>query len=241
MQGLFCVPENMEEKIYYSVLYVQTLKQKKVTNMLRQNMPDGKGTVFYPCTELWLNGLDKYVIRPLFPGYIFIRSTLDKLELHKLVKESSAEINAYVKKLSKQTLLDDYVHNEIHDFSEDESAFLDLLLSFKCREDEQNQNGQDIPTEGVIRMSRGYEETKGTYVVVEGPLKGLEQYIVTVNKKDRKAYLDIEISGHRARAGLELYAKQYFFPDEKGKVNMLPNGWEIDTNRLAQDMMRGRE
>ena len=78
-------------------------------------------------------------------------------------------------------------------------------------------------------------------MVVEGPLKGLERYIVDVNKRDRKAYLDIEIAGHRARAGLEIYSKKYFFPDDKSKTDMLGNGQAIDTNKLAQSMMRGRD
>lgn len=233
----------MEGKIHYSVLYVQALKQKKVTKMLRQNMPDGKGTVFYPCTELWMNGSDKYVIRPLFPGYVFIRSTLDKLELHKLVKESSAEINAYVKNISKETAFGNHSYDEIYDFTDDEANFLDFLLSFKNQEDVRKQDDieSDIPEEGVIRMSRGYEEKEDVYVVVEGPLKGLERYIVDVNKRDRKAYLDIEIAGHRARAGLEIYSKKYFFPDDKSKTDMLGNGQAIDTNKLAQSMMRGRD
>ncbi len=233
----------MEEKIRYSVFYAQALKQKRVTDMLRKNMPDGKGTVFYPCAEYWMNGSDKYVIRPLFPGYIFIRSTLDRLELHNFVKESSAELNTYVKDLSKETTIDKDSSQNIYDFSDDEANFLDFLLSFKYQKNDQEQdrNNQDISAEGVIRMSRGYEEDKDDYVVVEGPLKGLEQYIVKVNKRDRKAYLDIEIAGHRARAGLEIYAKQYFFPGEKGKTEMLANGQEIDTNKLAQSMMRGRD
>ena len=233
----------MDEKIRYSVLYVQALKQKRVTDMLRQNMPDGKGTVFYPCTELWMNGSDKYVIRPLFPGYIFIRSTLDKLGLHKLVKESNAVINAYVKNISKETVSGDYSHSEIYDFTDDEANFLDFLLSFKYQDDDRQQDKEDqsIPAEGVIRMSRGYEEKEDVYVVVEGPLKGLEQYIVDVNKRDRKAYLDIEIAGHRARAGLEIYAKKYFFPHDNSKTDMLENGQAIDTNKLAQSMMRGRD
>ena len=233
----------MEEKIHYSVVYVQALKQKKVTDMLRQNMPDGKGTVFYPCTELWMNGSDKYVIRPLFPGYIFIRSTLDKLQLHQLVKGSSAEINAYVKSLSKETIYEDYSNSDIYDFSDEEASFLDFLLSFKYQKGEQEPDkiNHNIPTEGVIRMSRGYEEETDVYVVVEGPLKGLEKYIVDVDKRDRKAFLNIEIAGRKARAGLELYAKQYFFPYEKGEKDMLSNGQVIDTNKLAYDMMRGRD
>ena len=232
----------MSDKNCYSVLYAQTVKQEKVAEMIRRNIPDGKGTVFCPGAEYWMNGSDKYIIRPLFPGYIFIRSTLDKLELRKIVKDSSAKINTYVKNLSKVAAQDTDEYGRIFDFSDDEARFLDFLLSFKCREDEEEHPGQDcnITSDGIIRMSRGYEKEKGTYVVVDGPLKGLEQYIVNVNKRDRKAYLNLEVAGHRARAGLEIYAKKYFFPDEDGKTDMLESGQEIDIDKIAYNMMRGR-
>ena len=131
-------------------------------------MPEGKGIVFYPCVEYWRNSSDKYVISPLFQWYIFLRATLDKLQLHNLVKKSSAEINAYIKKLSKETALDSNSHNEIYDFSDDETSFLDFLLSFKHKENERSQENKimSTPKEGVIRMSRGYEEKGKIKVIV---------------------------------------------------------------------------
>lgn len=58
-----------KRKFNYCVLYTQTLKQYDVYQVIRKSMPEGRGTVFYPCAELWWNNTVDTVIRPLFPGY----------------------------------------------------------------------------------------------------------------------------------------------------------------------------
>ena len=41
-----------ENKSRYCVLFTQVLKQWDVTETIRRALPQGRGTVFYSCTEL---------------------------------------------------------------------------------------------------------------------------------------------------------------------------------------------
>ena len=43
-----------------------------VTETIRKTLPKGRGTVFYPCVELWMGSLGQTVVEALFPGYVFI-------------------------------------------------------------------------------------------------------------------------------------------------------------------------
>lgn len=259
----------LESKFNYCVLYTQVLKQWEVCEVIRKSLPEGRGTVFYPCVELWWNDTVDTVIRPLFPGYVFIRSDMGRAELHDIIMKRRRDILSFVKelKLSEQKNaggvpadIDDAL---LIDLSEDEAEFLDFILDFKYGEEgeeaasekstpakkivETGQPGEaeersnkgkvrKIPKEGIIRMSYGYCEN-GKYVVMEGPLKGYEDRIVSVDRRKRKAYLDIEINGHMAKVGLGLMGKGYWFPQDKYVPAVLEDGTEIDPTVIAKKMM----
>lgn len=235
-------------KYSYCVLYTQVLKQWEVCEVIRKSLPEGRGTVFYPCVELWWNDTIDTVIRPLFPGYVFIRSDLGREELHDLIMKRRQDILSFVKelKLAEQKHaggvpadMDDAL---LIDLKEDEAEFLDFILNFKYREEADSRSGKGkarkVPEEGVIRMSYGYCEN-GKYVVMEGPLKGYEERIVSVDRRKRKAYLDIEINGHMIKAGFGLMGKGYWFPKDKYVPTVLEDGTEIDPAGIAKKMMSG--
>lgn len=261
----------MESKYSYCVLYTQVLKQWEVCEVIRKSLPEGRGTVFYPCVELWWNDTVETVIRPLFPGYVFIRSDLERAELHNLIMRRRKDIFSFIKELKLSELKNtggvpvDMNDDLLIDLKEDEAEFLDFMLNFKFREDEEAavaekrhvaeqkaETGQfvetegrsrkgkirKVPEEGVIRMSYGYCEN-GKYVVMEGPLKGYEDRIVSVDRRKRKAYLDIGINGHMAKVGLGLMGKGYWFPKDKYIPAVLEDGTEIDPAVIAKKMMYG--
>ena len=238
----------MEQQYHYSVIYAQILKQRKITDFLRKSMPDGKGVVFYPCGEYWWNGKEEYVIKPLFPGYVFIRSALEPAQLHKLVLESMGVINSYVRELGAITtdahaIGDAEIWNDssLIDLNENEARLFDFLLDCGNYEDVQEEAKifADNQRTDIIRMSRGYEEN-GRYHVMEGPLKGYEDYIVKVNKKDKKATFDLKVGGHQARVGLEIFGKKKWFPEDEKAPEVLDNGYEVDPEKIAFNMMRGK-
>lgn len=254
---------------HYCVLYTQTLKQWTVAEMIRKSLPEGRGMVFYPCTELWWHGTGGTVIKPLFPGYVFIRSDMELTELHEIVRKRRGDILSFIKelgisegKLSGSPVLgkgtpvggensrDGY---GLIDLKDDEAEFLDFMLNFRYEDGEEkgSGNGGDggdredgsakkkpdgIPDAGVLRMSYGYREGKRC-VVMEGPLKGYENHIVGVNLRDRKAYLDLEINGHAAKAGLWIRGKRYWFPKDERASEVLADGTEIDPADIARKMM----
>lgn len=227
-------------KYHYCVLYTQVLKQWEVTQVIRKALPEGRGIVFYPCVELWWNGLEENVIKPLFPGYVFIRSDMKPAELHDMIRRHRGEVLSFVKELhvsGKKAVGEDPFAGEdrgpaVFDLSDDEAEFLDFMLNFRYGDDERKK----VLDVGVLRMSYGYREGK-KYVVMEGPLKGYEHHIADVNARDRKAYLDIKINGQAVRAGLELRGKKYWFPDDVHASAILEDGTEINPVEIAKLMM----
>lgn len=203
--------------------------------------------MFYPCVELWWNGLEENVIKPLFPGYIFIRSDMEPAELHDLVRKHRGEVLSFVKELhlaeKKAAGEDPFAERgkepAVFDLSDDEAEFLDFMLNFRYEDHEISKEAakpQKVLDVGVLRMSYGYREGKRC-VIMEGPLKGYEDHIADVNARDRKAYLDIKINGQAVRAGLELKGKKYWFPDDKHASAVLEDGTEVDPAEIARLMM----
>lgn len=278
-----------KRRFHYCVLYTQTLKQWTVAEMIRKSLPEGRGTVFYPCTELWWHGTGGTVIRPLFPGYVFIRSDMEVAELHEIIRKRRGDILSFIKELgiSERKISGESAFGEgaadngedsktggcLIDLKDDEAEFLDFMLNFRYEDGEEKENGEDradsiakkqpdgiydaenrsdvladgnvkkrpggIPDIGVLRMSYGYREGK-KYVVMKGPLKGYEDHIVGVNLRDRKAYLDLEINGHAAKAGLEIRGKRYWFPKDEHASEVLDDGTEIDLASIAKKMMSSK-
>lgn len=237
-----------KKKCHYSVLYTKVLKQWEVTQAVQKALPEGRGTVFYPCAELWMNGYEQTVFRPLFPGYIFIRSDMDSTHLHDIIRRCRGEILSFIKELHVserksvgEQMIGDSEEFTIFDLSDDEEEFMDFILNFRYEDREEEIGDQKrmhkIPKAGVLRMSYGYREGK-KYVVMEGPLKGYEDHIADVNIRDRKAYLDIKINGRIARAGLELRGKKHWFPNDKYASAVLSDGTEINPAEVAKMMMR---
>ena len=266
-----------KDKSYrYSVIYTQALKQFEVYRVIRKAMPEGRGTVFYPCAELWWNDTVDTVIRPLFPGYVFIRSDMNREELHDMLRQRRREILSFVKelKLGERKVAGEPLYEKeeevLIDLKDDEAEFFDFLLNFRYEPGEKEAAGEEkgsgddfqteaygeprdedelmkgrlrttkIPVEGVIGMSRGYCEN-GRYVVMEGPLKGHEERIVDVDLRKRKAYLNIKINGHIAKAGLEIYGKKYWYPKDKYASEVLADGTSVDPKGIAEAMMSGRD
>ena len=234
-------------KYHYCVLYTPVLKQQEVQQFLQDAIPEGRGIAFYPCVELWWHGSETTVLKPLFPGYIFVRSDLSPMELHEIIKDSKSRLSAFIREFYSGTTApvlgpDGQVIKEAQiDFitlSDEESNFMDFMLNFQNTTEDGKKDG--FPEYGVIRMSRGYE-AGGKVVVVEGPLRGYESHIIGVKKRDRKAYLDISINGHPAKVGLELYPKSHFkdvLPDGEAAADKLSDGEAVDVSDLAKSMMQ---
>ena len=258
--------ENRDAKSHYCVIFTQTLKQWDVTEVIRRSLPEDKGIVFYPCVELWMGSLGQTVIEPLFPGYVFIRSNVGRRELHELIRLRRREILSFVKEVwinEKRAGGEDAFaggDDEVADLTDEEAEFLDFMLGFRYENSEGEDDGsgenafieteagetdkgkkiyrRKLPKVGVLAMSRGYRDADGHIVVMEGPLKGREDYIANVKPKERRAYLNLQVGGRRARAGLELKGKRYWYPNDKNAPVILDDGYEVSPKDIAAAIMR---
>lgn len=194
-----------------------------------------------------MGSLGQTVVEPLFPGYVFIRSDMGRKELHGFIKSHKDEIGSFVKELWRGEKLAagedvfDSAQDSFADLNDDEAKLLDFMMGFQyCVE--AGKGGKiirqrKVPEIGFLGMSYGYKEKDGRYVVMEGPLRGHEDRIVDVNLKDRRAYLDLKVGGRLARVGLTIMGKKHWFLEDKGALDVLGDGTEIDCRGLASVMM----
>ena len=237
--------------------------------------------MFYPCVEFWWHGLKKTKYRPLFPGYVFIRSEMEAVKLHDIIRRNRQNILSFVKELraSERRAAGedafDGTESDIIDLNDEEAAFFDCLLGFRFdadldrRRDEAGEEGKlykpqtepagqlseaddakataeaearrrkkRIPEKGVVQMSFGYRDG-GRYVIMDGPLKGLEDRIVDYKPKDQKAYLDISVGGRITKVGMTILSKRVWFPKDKDAPDILDDGTEIDCKELTRIMNSG--
>ena len=153
----------MDREIRYCVLYTGVLKQPDVARVLIRTLPDDAGDVFYPCTEFWHNereGKKKKVIRPMFPGYVFIRSRCSNADLHQLVRDRRREIDGYVRELffkeltASGTSFFDIEENEssmLKVLSVEEAEFFEFMFFLQRKDGEQSGKPS-----GILAVSSGY-------------------------------------------------------------------------------------
>ena len=178
---------------HYCVLYTQTLKQWEVTTVLKKKLPEGRGTVFYPCIELWRHDRKATEIRALFPGYLFIRSDMEPEELHHFIGEHRKDVSSFIKELriSEKKIsggdaaeqadeANEYQYIRM-DLKEDEKAFLDFLLACGNEDTGQEAGGdaagkdgtcrEDTRKAGICKNSNGEESAAALRIPTEGVLR----------------------------------------------------------------------
>lgn len=182
-----------DNRSHYCVLYTQTLKQWEVTTVLKKKLPEGRGTVFYPCIELWRHDKKETEIRALFPGYLFIRSDMEPEELHHFIGEHRKDVSSFIKELrisEKKISGSDAAEqadeaNEYQyirmDLKEDEKAFLDFLLACGNEDTGQEAGGdaevkdgtcrEDTRKAGICKNSDGEESAAALRIPTEGVLR----------------------------------------------------------------------
>lgn len=178
---------------HYCVLYTQTLKQWEVTTVLKKKLPEGRGTVFYPCIELWRHDRKATEIRALFPGYLFVRSDMEPEELHHFIGEHRRDVSSFIKELrisekkisggdaaERADEVNEYQYIRM-DLKEDEKAFLDFLLA--CGNEDTDQEaggdaevkdgtcGEDTRRTGICKNSNGEESAAALRIPSEGVLR----------------------------------------------------------------------
>lgn len=162
----------------YYVLYCQTLKIEKVCFKLNRNK---KIHAFIPKMEKYIRSKDLIVLQVMFPGYLFIKTDLSQEEFSLFIMLNE-EKDGIIRELKKE---------DVSAMTEEEIDIFNHLLD----------------EEAVLRMSEGIKKN-GKTVVTKGPLIYFQDRIVSVDKKDMFAILNIEFLQRNIKAGMFLKAGQ---------------------------------
>ena len=133
---------------------------------------------FVPKYEYYRRVTKDYEIKPMFNGYIFVKSTMNQLEFNSLLMKMSKE---------KDGLLKQLVYPDTSALKKEEIEMFDRLL-------DENY---------VVKMSQAYLQDKRA-IIINGPLKYFENDIRKVDKYNKVAYLNLLFMNREIKAGLEI-------------------------------------
>ena len=138
---------------------------------------------FIPKIEQWYNvkGVKDYVIRDMYPGYIFIKSMLSENEFIKRYQDFFKSI-------------------------ENTAELVKQGNSFGLQKSVQEKYEQLFNDGETIKHSIGYIVGNDT-IVLDGPLIGLEEYIKKIDRHHRTALLDFKLNDFLLKVPLEIKSK----------------------------------
>lgn len=162
--------------------YILFSLSHKVDRLVKQLNKKKDIKAFVPMLEYYRRDINDYALKPLFPGYIFVKSNLNQEEFDLLLMNMKEEKNGLIKQLK---------YEDVNALRKEEITLLDKLLDDNF----------------VLRMSLASLDDNKRVVVYHGPLKYFEKNIVKVDKHNRLAYLDIKFLDRYVQAGLYVKAK----------------------------------
>ena len=173
----------MPLKTNWFVFYVQGRREEFLCNRLNTIGEDI--VAFVPKIERMhkREGIAGIVVKPLFPGYLFIRTNEDYTCIQQLYVRCRQQLSGIKKQLK-------YDEAETSALTQPEIKFLENILD----------------EEYVLKMSRGIILNNSLHIH-EGPLMGREKDIKYIDRHKCTAKLFVEILGRQVLAGLEVVSK----------------------------------
>lgn len=168
--------ERMKENWF--ILFTLVAKQSQVCNVLCSQGINA----FVPMMEYYRRDSKGIAVKPMFPGYVFVRAEMEQGEFDQLLYRLEDQKDGLIKQLKEEG-------------------------AAAMREEEVEYFSHLLDKEGVARMSYAYLRN-GKAVVTEGPLIYYQEHIVKVDKHNRVAYLDLEFMKRRIETGLEIQQKE---------------------------------
>ena len=171
----------MRNKNWY-VMYVQGGKETFLRNMINKR---GDVVAFVPMMERLykIRGEYKEAIKPMFPGYLFLKSEEDQGYIETLFQEYRMKIKGFRKLLK-------YDEEGTSALQKEEVKFLDEILD------------EDY----ILRMSEG-KIVNGITVIEKGPLQGQERNIRKIDRHKCIAYLYVKVLDKEVIAGMIIKEK----------------------------------
>ena len=164
-------------------MYVQGGKEAFLRDMINRK---GDVVAFVPMMErkYKIKGEYQIVTKPMFPGYLFIKTDEEQSYIETLFQEYRMKLRGF-KKLLKY---DEEGTSALH---QEEIMFLNDILD----------------EEYTLKMSKGRIINKAT-LIEEGPLKGLESSIRKIDRHKCLASLYVKVLNKEVIAGLEITEKR---------------------------------
>lgn len=161
------------------VLHTLSVKSAQLVKRLNQ-----KGTVeaFIPCYEYYRRSSKSYEIKPMFNGYVFVKSNLLQIEFNQFLYDMKEEKDGLIRQLKNK----------------DASAL---------RKQEIEMFEKLLDENHVVRISQVFLQD-GKAKVISGPLRYFEKNIIKIDKHDRFAYLDLSFMDRTIKVGIELTSKE---------------------------------
>lgn len=160
------------------VLYAYGFKAEKIAGQFEKECGI---EAFIPKYEFYYRKTKEYHIKPMFNGYIFIRTHLSQEIFSDMLRKLSGENNAMIRQLKKEN---------VPSLTKDEIQLFEILLD----------------SAHIVRMSQAHIED-GKAKIVSGPLTAFEDHIVRVDKHNQYAYLDLAFMDREIKVGLKITGK----------------------------------
>ncbi|MCX8131171.1 MAG: antiterminator LoaP [Clostridia bacterium] len=163
------------------VLFVRTGQEHRVERFLKVRLEDDMYAPFVPLHEMFLktSGVVKKVVKPLFPGYVFIESDAPCQELLE-------RTNTFAYTLSDVVRILKYSDREFAMRESEKQMLLSLCNQDYCIES----------SGGIIEGDRIH--------IMHGPLRGRESIVRKIDRHKRKAWIEMEFMGDRRLVGVAL-------------------------------------
>jgi len=166
--------------MYWYVVHVKLNHNPKIIQLFN-NLDDV--SAFIPKIEKWYNvkSIKDYVIKEVYPNYIFLKSPLNK-------KEFKDKYGTLFKTISGLVDLLDY--DDVYVLKQEEQILMEKLF-----------NGED-----TIRRSVG-NIVNSQLVVESGPLLNLENLVIKIDRHHRIATLQTHLFNKKIQVPLEVVHK----------------------------------
>ncbi len=165
--------------MYWYVVHVKLERSSKLVSFFNQQ---NNTKAFIPKMERWYNikGKKDYIIKDLYPDYVFIKSEMNQFEFNERFKEFFKSIDGFARLLELE---------DVYVLKTEEQILMERLLD--------NKN--------IIRHSVG-NIVNSKLIVEKGPLVNLENKVIKIDRHKRLAILKSDFF-NRITVPLEVVSK----------------------------------
>lgn len=163
--------------------YIAHVNESRADKLVKFFNSQENTKAFIPKMEKWysMKGVKDYVIKDLYPDYVFIKSPLDMEQFNKCFKDFFNTIDGFAQLLE---------YDDVYPLNENEKTLMEKLFN----------DGY------VIKHSVG-NIVNSQLIVDEGPLVNMEDKIVKINRHHRVATLETELFNNKLVVPLEVVSK----------------------------------